>query len=112
MEKFFQDVKIKDAIGQIIPRTTDFTTMYTSLRQVDIVNTVGKEVKEALNFNVRCSDRDRIQDIATKSKIMKHVKFIVQNTYIGKDPSYYILSDRQEDCRWGLSVHLVLLNSP
>ena len=33
-------------------------------------------MEEALNFNVRCSDGDRIEDIATKAKIMKHVKFI------------------------------------
>ena len=61
MERFFRDVKIKDAMGQLRgkkPRTTDFTTMYTSLQQVDIVNNVGKAVEEALNFNERCSTRN------------------------------------------------------
>ena len=97
MERFFQDVKIKDAMGQLKgkkPRTTDFTTMYTSLQQDDIVNNVGKAVEEALSFNERCSDRDHIRDIATKTKIMKHVKFIVQNTYIGNDPTYIVRQTR------------------
>ena len=46
MENFFQDIKIKDAMGQLKgkkPRTTDFTTMYTSLKQVDIVNNVERQ---------------------------------------------------------------------
>ena len=56
MERFFQDIKIKYAMGQLRgkkPRTTNFTTMYTSLEQVDIVNNVGTAVEEALNFNKR-----------------------------------------------------------
>ena len=39
MERFFKEVKIKDAMDQLQgkkPRTTYFTTMYTSLLQVDI----------------------------------------------------------------------------
>ena len=57
-------------------------------------------LEEALNFNHnKCSDRDRIKDIATKATIVKHVKFILQNNYIGNDPSYIIVR-QTKDCRW------------
>jgi hypothetical protein len=88
MDKFFYDLKVKDSLGKLKgkrPRTTDFTTMYTSLSQLHIINNLKIAVREAFDFNDQCDARHH-QDMATFEKITKHVEFIVKNTYIANDP--------------------------
>jgi hypothetical protein len=94
---YFNDIKKAASSGKLKGkkgRTFDFTTMYTNLKHEDIIAKVRIAVAEAIAYqtetranDIRLANTETIPDIEV---IMKHVRFIVENTYLSNDPENLI----------------------
>jgi hypothetical protein len=68
-----------------MPRTFDFTTMYTQLPHQKIFSNVEKAVDEAIVYLRNTGKTHPL--LYKKALIMKYLRFVVKNTYFGNNPN-------------------------
>ena len=84
IDDFYMHVKNNEgALEGKVPRTFDFTTMYTQLPHEKIFNNIEQAVDEAISYlRIRSSSHPLI---TKKHLIIKYLRFVVSNTYFGNN---------------------------
>jgi hypothetical protein len=86
---FFEIKQNLSYLRNFKPSTFDFTTMYTKMQHDHILHNIQRSIQEAHQYyhrltSLRSCPKD-FPSLVDESRIMDHLRFIVQNTYLANN---------------------------